>query len=85
MTQIGFGSFSANEGASVIVMSTARRKYMGVHVISGLREPSGLRRPAQNKLHAAADPLNLQNRMEVRLGQPLAVGYSRRAHSSLRS
>lgn len=33
MTQIGFGSFSANEGASVIVMSPDRRKCMGGQVI----------------------------------------------------
>lgn len=68
MTQIGFGSFSANEGASVIVMSTARRKFMGILVISCLRQPSGLKHPAQKKSHADADPFNLQNGVEVLLG-----------------
>lgn len=83
MTQIGFGSFSANEGASVILMSTARRKYMGAHVISCLREPSGLRHPAQNNSHAAADPFNLQNGMEVLLGQPLATAEGFIVHPGL--
>ena len=85
MAQIGFGSFSANEGVSVIVISTARRKCMGVHVISCLKEPSGLKHPAQNNSHAAADPFNLQNGVAVLPGQPLAAGYSTRAHSSPRS
>jgi len=85
MTQIEFGSFLANERASVIVMSTARRKYPGIQAVPCLREPSGLRHPAQNKSHAAADHFNMQNGMEVLLGQPLTAGYSRTAHSSPRS
>lgn len=67
MTQIGFGSFSANEGASVIVMSPARRKRMGGQVIC-LQEPPGPRPPALNRSHAAAGPFNLQKRVEALLG-----------------
>lgn len=70
MTQIGFGSFSANDRASATVMSAVRRKHVGVRIISCLREPSGLK----HKSHAPADLFNLKNVVEVLLGQPLATG-----------